>query len=180
MLFVKLLIRYCTRGKIVIQYGTCWGIGAAGSALEWHSSELQSIVKQLKTSNSGWKQPFYGGMAQLGARLNGIQKVRGSNPLTSTAKPLRIKVLGGFHLLIRGVLVKGLLTRFLTKTFYPSFAPNMSSPPIVADASFFPSGERCPYISKVVDTFSCPRYSWICFIERPSLSKTLPVVCLKS
>lgn len=26
----------------------------------------------------------HGGMAQLGARLNGIQKVRGSNPLIST------------------------------------------------------------------------------------------------
>ena len=39
----------------------------------------------------------------LPAHMNGIHEVRGSTPLISTTKPLRIKVLGGFHLLIRGL-----------------------------------------------------------------------------
>ena len=30
---------------------------------------------------------MHGAVAQLGARLNGIQKVRGSNPLGSTKNP---------------------------------------------------------------------------------------------
>ena len=31
-----------------------------------------------------FERPVYGGVAQLGARLNGIQEVRGSIPLVST------------------------------------------------------------------------------------------------
>ena len=40
----------------------------------------------------------FGGMAQLVARLHGMQKVRGSNPLTSTSKKSRgiAKCLGTF------------------------------------------------------------------------------------
>lgn len=37
---------------------------------------------------------LYGGVAQLGARLNGIQKVRGSIPLVSTITNLRAS--GGY------------------------------------------------------------------------------------
>ena len=33
-----------------------------------------------------WLRTLGGAVAQLGARLNGIQKVRGSNPLSSTNK----------------------------------------------------------------------------------------------
>ena len=35
----------------------------------------------------------HGGIAQLGERLNGIQKVRGSNPLTSTMYQIDLRVL---------------------------------------------------------------------------------------
>ena len=38
----------------------------------------------------------YGGIAQLGERLNGIQEVSGSIPLISTKKPLKPKGFNGF------------------------------------------------------------------------------------
>jgi len=40
-----------------------------------------------------------GAVAQLGARLHGMQKVRGSNPLSSTLKGLLFKTAGLFLLL---------------------------------------------------------------------------------
>ena len=40
----------------------------------------------LKCSVPLWLRTLGGAVAQLGARLNGIQKVRGSNPLSSTNK----------------------------------------------------------------------------------------------
>ena len=36
-----------------------------------------------------FERPVYGGVAQLGARLNGIQEASGSNPLTSTILEVR-------------------------------------------------------------------------------------------
>ena len=36
------------------------------------------------------RESAYGGIAQLGERLNGIQEVSGSIPLISTKKPLKL------------------------------------------------------------------------------------------
>ena len=43
----------------------------------------------------------YGGVAQLGARLNGIQEVRGSTPLVSIPKPLKTLRFQGFLLVAK-------------------------------------------------------------------------------
>ena len=43
---------------------------------------------------------IYGAVAQLGARLHGMQKVRGSNPLSSTLKGLLFYTAGLFAFLI--------------------------------------------------------------------------------
>lgn len=40
----------------------------------------------LGSSKGYFAKSYYGGIAQLGERLNGIQKVSGSIPLTSTKK----------------------------------------------------------------------------------------------
>ncbi len=42
----------------------------------------------------------YGGIAQLGERLNGIQEVSGSIPLISTKKVLKTPVFGTFYLFL--------------------------------------------------------------------------------
>ena len=44
---------------------------------------------------------FYGGVAQLGERLNGIQEVVGSIPIVSTTKPIRIFIRMGFSFVPR-------------------------------------------------------------------------------
>ena len=42
------------------------------------------------TTSSAEAEDFFGALAQLVARLNGIQKVRGSTPLCSTIKGLKL------------------------------------------------------------------------------------------
>ena len=45
-----------------------------------------------------WQQTEYGGIAQLGERLNGIQEVSGSIPLISTKwKALKLNGFGAFR-----------------------------------------------------------------------------------
>lgn len=53
----------------------CWGISAAGSPVEAVTHPPKNLIITLS--------PF-GGIAQLGERLNGIQEVSGSIPLIST------------------------------------------------------------------------------------------------
>ena len=48
-----------------------------------HSTKKYDIIVEI----------FYGGIAQLGERLNGIQEVSGSIPLISTKKPRSLAVL---------------------------------------------------------------------------------------
>ncbi len=57
----------------------------------WRRCRVRCTVVELparrtdgKPSANAVETPFFGGMAQLVARLHGMQKVRGSNPLTST------------------------------------------------------------------------------------------------
>ncbi len=57
-------------------------------------SHICAIISKL--SNGGIVE--YGGIAQLGERLNGIQEVSGSIPLISTTKYRKHRVFGTFSL----------------------------------------------------------------------------------
>ena len=52
-----------------------------------HESKPYAILSRLRANTSSI--PSFGAVAQLGARLNGIQKVSGSNPLSSTKRKPR-------------------------------------------------------------------------------------------
>ena len=58
-----------------------------------------------------WQQTKYGGIAQLGERLNGIQEVSGSIPLISTKNLRNLRISEVF-----------LILRHKNIAFYPHFA----------------------------------------------------------
>ena len=70
-----------------------WGISSAGSpvGIKTHpQSDSPATIKFLtkKLHPRGSLLGFYGGLAQLGERLHGMQEVSGSIPLFSTKKAL--------------------------------------------------------------------------------------------
>ena len=62
---------------------TKWGCSSAGRALQSHCRGQGFESPQLHQ----FGVHKFGAVAQLGERLNGIQEVRGSNPLSSTTFP---------------------------------------------------------------------------------------------
>ncbi len=60
---------------------------------------LMSYTKQVGGTEQCLRQKEYGGIAQLGERLNGIQEVSGSIPLISTKFKMRECKLSHFFIL---------------------------------------------------------------------------------
>src|SRR5690606_99953 len=69
----------------------------------------------LSFARSSGQRGTRGAVAQLGARLNGIQKVRGSNPLSSTTRNSVLDARRGPRL-SAGVLVLGQFDSYMTAT----------------------------------------------------------------
>jgi hypothetical protein len=70
---------------------------------------------------------IFGAVAQLGARLNGIQKVVGSNPISSTFYHLHIQIplllIDGiivlhFYILLHFLLIENLLKKYLNDDIF--------------------------------------------------------------
>ena len=70
-----------------------WGISSAGSpvGIKTHPQSDSPATIKFPTKELHPRGPllgFYGGLAQLGERLHGMQEVSGSIPLFSTKKAL--------------------------------------------------------------------------------------------
>ena len=78
----------------VVRHGTnIWGISSAGSpaGIKTHPQSDSPATIKFPTKElhpRGSLLGFYGGLAQLGERLHGMQEVSGSIPLFSTKKAL--------------------------------------------------------------------------------------------
>ena len=73
------------------------------------SNQLGNILFFITGMAAAFRPLLFGGMAQLGARLNGIQEVGGSIPLNSTMILLSFfanKYFHVFHEILRQIYVK--------------------------------------------------------------------------
>ena len=77
------------RAPLAVVVGSRWRRGRTGGVVvieydTWAWSLYANCVPPYGAARDGWTVGC-GAMAQLVARLHGMQKVRGSNPLSSTA-----------------------------------------------------------------------------------------------